>query len=117
MIKKSLSLFLVLFLILSIFSLCFATGDVLMDLNGNTVSTDNEADNTTSTDVTTDLESSDVTEDSTSDFEYAIPEVSVDTDYENSDEGLSVSNMINIIFIVVGIVLILLGIAIILILK
>ena len=117
MIKKSLSLFLALFLILSIFNICFATADVLMDLEGNSTLTNQIADNTTFTEVPSNLENEDVIENTITDFEYTSSDVSVNNDYENSDEGLSVSNMINIIFIVVGIVLILLGIAIILKLK
>ena len=121
MLNKILKLsFVIFFIICTISVCCYATDDVLMDLEENSTVTNQIVDDTTYTDNQnniTNSENSNIEENSTSDFEYAIPEVSVDTDYDNSDQGLSVSNMINIIFIVVGIVLILLGIAIIIKLK
>lgn len=107
MLNKFLSVFVVLFLIISISGICYATGDVVMDLN-------NPVDNTTigATDnVEAEEELSDFEEDTQDD-------VSVSTDYDvSSSSELSISNIINIVLIVVGIVLILLGIAIILKLK
>ena len=115
MLNKISSLLLVVLLIFIVFSLnCNATNDILMDLNQNTVSTDNETVDNTTYNTNTDEENVD---NSNSDFEYSVPETSVDTDYDSSEEELSITNMINIIFIVVGIVLILLGIAIIIKLK
>ena len=113
MTNKILSLFLIFLLIFIISNVsCYATDDILMDLDGNTTSSNDETvDNT----IYTDGETVENPENSDSEFEYAAP--LVNTDYDNSDEGLSVTNMINIIFIVVGIVLILLGIAIIIKLK
>ena len=109
--------FVMLFIIIACNVYCYATNDVLMDLEGNSTLTNQIADDTTYTEVPSNLENEDVIENTITDFEYTSSDVSVNNDYENSDEGLSVSNMINIIFIVVGIVLILLGIAIILKLK
>lgn len=111
MLKKSLSILLFLCLILSIFTdITYATGDVVMDLNDPTSS--DSVDNTIYTPSV-----DDTTTEENLDFEYATPETSVTTDYDNTEDSLSVGNMINIILIVIGIVLILLGIAIILKLK
>ena len=106
MLNKFLNVFIVLFLIITITGLCYATGDVVMDLN-------NPIDNTTigATDNVEDEDLSDIEEDTFDD-------ISVSTDYDvSTNSELSISNIINIILIVVGIVLILLGIAIILKLK
>ena len=118
--KKKLISFIIICLITSIFliKISYAT-DVLMDLQStdsmNTVqnstllinNTTYTADNSVST-------VSQNTSDSTT--HESIPAVTTTTDYDNSAE-LSVSNMINIILIAVGVVLILLGIAIIIKLK
>ena len=103
MLKKILYTTLILFSILLISNICYAT-DVLMDLNDNSATI---SDNTLYSD------SQDFVD---SDLDYTEPTVSTTTDYEDSAE-LSISNMINIILIVVGVVLILLGIAIIIKLK
>lgn len=114
MLKKIIYILSILCLIFFISNTVLAT-DIVMDLN-------------TSTNTNTDTNSSDETIDSTIYGGGTFSEdevtpntdsgVSVSNDYdvESSDE-LSVSNMINIVLIVVGIVLILLGIAIILKLK
>lgn len=105
MLNKFLNIFVVLFLIISITGICYATGDVVMDLN-------NTIDNTT-IGATDNVESEDF-----SDTQDTSEDISVSTDYDASNSSeLSISNVINIILIVVGIVLILLGIAIILKLK
>jgi len=103
MLKKILYTTLILCSILVISNICYAT-DVLMDLNDNSI---------TMSDNTLYLENQDNID---SDLDYTEPSVSTTTDYEDSAE-LSISNMINIILIVVGVVLILLGIAIIIKLK
>ena len=99
MIKKFLSLFLILCLIFAISNISYATDDVVMDLSEETVDDTlyNANDNL---DETTENEETD-----------EIPLISTDYDVSSDDE-LSISNFINIILIVVGIVLILLGIAI-----
>ena len=104
MLNKTLSLLLILCVILTISNICYATNDVLMDLSNTT--TDNTIYGTSET-----LEENTINNYDTS------SDVSVNNDYDISEEELSITNMINIIFIVVGIVLILLGIAIIIKLK
>lgn len=111
MIKKILYVTLILCLILAVSNITYAT-DILMDLNNNTNSADTSnqtVDNTIYSDV---QENSNVSEPI---IEYE-SETSTTTDYEDPGE-LSITNMINIILIVVGVVLILLGIAIIIKLK
>ena len=113
MLNKFLNIFLVFFLIIAISNICYATGDVVMDLNNNINSTTGTVDNTLYGGAidTSNNENTDPLEDSVSD-------ISVTNDYDvSSSDELSVSNAINIILIVVGIVLVLLGIAIILKLK
>ena len=125
MLNKFLAISLILFLIIAVSNICYATGDIIMDLNTSTNITNNT--NTTNTnssledqpfDNTTigaidNLESEDFSE------TYDTSEdISVSTDYDvSSSDELSLTNIINIILIVVGIVLILLGIAIIIKLK
>ena len=105
MLNKFLNIFIILFLIVSITSICYATGDVVMDLEAS-------VDNTT-IGATDNIEDEDITN-----SEDTLEDISVNTDYDVSTSSeLSISNIINIILIVVGIVLILLGIAIILKLK
>lgn len=106
---------------LSLINFVFAA-DVVMDLNtstSNDSSNNNQAisDESTNSQEDNTIYSSQGPDESTLD-EYLTPTTSSVTtdDIENSAE-LSVSNMINIILIVVGVVLILLGIAIILRLK
>lgn len=110
MLNKVLNIFLVLFLIIAISNICYATSDVVMNLD-TTETVDN-----TLYGGSTGISPNDITinapiEDSPSDIT-----VTNDYDVSSSDE-LSISNIINIILIVIGIVLILLGIAIILKLK
>ena len=105
MLNKFLSVFIVLFLIISIASICYATGDVVMDLS--IPGTSNKIIDNSTIGATNNINNEDINED-----------ISVSTDYDvSSNSELSISNVINIILIVVGIVLILLGIAIILKLK
>ena len=110
MLKKSLSILLFLCLTLFISNITYATADVVMDLNNPT--SNGAVDNTIYTPSV-----DDTTTEGNSDFEFVTPSTSVQPDYDNSGDGLSIGNMINIILIVVGVVLILLGIAIILKLK
>lgn len=116
MLKKSLSILLFLCLILFISNITYATGDVVMDLNTTTSTPNQSSSETVDNTVYTPSEDDTYTEEF-SDFEYVTPSTSVTTDYDGTEDGLSIGNMINIILIVVGVVLILLGIAIILKLK
>lgn len=105
MLNKFLNVFIILFLIITITGICYATGDVVMDLENSVDNTTIGATNTIENETLPDTQ--DTSED-----------ISVSTDYDvSSNSELSISNIINIILIVVGIVLILLGIAIILKLK
>lgn len=99
MIKKFLSLFFILYLIVSISSIIYATEENIMNLSDETV-------DTTIYGSTENLEETPESEESES-----LPLISGDYDVSTSDE-LSISNIINIILIVVGVVLILLAIAI-----
>lgn len=119
MLKKYSLLLLSLLLIVSISNIAYAS-DIVMDLNTatNTVdSTSETIDNTIYSDVQ-DNTIADVT-DNSEDLSYSetTPSISVTEDYDDTSAELSISNMINIILIVVGVVLILLGIAIIIKIK
>lgn len=107
MLKKVLCFSIILLMSISLLNVVLAT-DVIMDLNtvsnNETQTSDNTA-NPTLPDASA--------ENSVSDYQ---PITTTTTDYEDSTE-LSISNMINIILIVVGVVLVLLGIAIIIKLK
>jgi len=105
MVKKLLCFLLILCFVLFLSNIAYAA-DILMDLNTSTNSVDatNEVIDDTITNV-------DTTEPI---IEYET--TTSTTDYEDPGE-LSITNMINIILIVVGVVLILLGIAIIIKLK
>ena len=118
--KKKLISLIIMILMISIFTIkiSYAT-DVLMDLQ-STDSLNTVPDSTSLIDTTTYTADDSVstvpqnTSDTTT--QESIPAVTTTTDYDDSAE-LSVSNMINIILIAVGVVLILLGIAIIIKLK
>ena len=108
--KKILCFSIILFISILLLNVSYAT-DILMDLQNSSADSSQTIDNTiyTSNDNVT------IAENSTySDYEPVA--TTTTTDYEDSTE-LSISNMINIILIVVGVVLILLGIAIIIKLK
>lgn len=102
MIKKI--IYISIILCLFMLNIAYAT-DILMDLNNVTNSNNNSVNFTDNTIIENNLdnESNDVSS-------------ITSTEYEDSNE-LSITNMINIILIVVGVVLILLGIAIIIKLK
>lgn len=111
--------------ILLIFSLTFinyvhATDDVIMDLNtstANQTSTGNAAiDNTIYSSNSGTNENTIQDPDQDVSYDNQIPATTSTEDYDNSAD-LSITNMINIILIVVGVVIILLGIAIIIKLK
>lgn len=111
MTKKILCFSIILFINIFLLNISFAT-DVLMDLENTTAYSAQTIDNTTYT-----LDNTDANTESTTYNDYEpIVTTTTTTDYEDSTE-LSISNMINIILIVVGVVLILLGIAIIIKLK
>ena len=124
MLKKVLCFSLIMFFIIFISNISFAT-DVLMDLDSTTTTTSNQSTsnlNTSVSDVTDDntiYSSGDTTPDvvDTDTGTLEIPEEATTTSTLEDSTDLSISNMINIILIVVGIVLILLGIAIIIKLK
>ena len=133
MMKKKLFVFTLIFsVIIALTSLVFAT-DIVMDLN-NSSSASQASNSTTATNTTntttanpsntvapTDNSVADNTIYSSSTADTTAPtsdepSVTTTSSYEDSGE-LSISNMINIVLIVVGIVLILLGVAIIIKLK
>lgn len=113
MLKKCLYLLSVLCLVFFISNTVFAS-DIVMDLNTSTNLSDGTIDNT--------IYGSDTSSGNeiipNTDADSPISDISVSNDYDvESNDELSISNMINIVLIVVGVVLILLGIAIILKLK
>ena len=111
MIKKVLCFFIILCLFLTISNIVYGT-DILMDLNTTTNS--NEISNEESNNTTySDVQDNDSSTEQITDY---TDQTSTTTEYEDPGE-LSITNMINIILIVVGVVLILLGIAIIIKLK
>lgn len=118
MLKKIVCFSMIVFMSISLLNVVLAT-DISMDVNTNTLSNnetqaDNNAANTTISDNTANTALSDASAENTvSDYQST---TATTTDYADSTE-LSISNMINIILIVVGVVLVLLGIAIIIKLK
>ena len=104
MIKKI--IYISIILCLFMFNIAYAT-DIVMDLNSNTnsINTSNETVDNTLSQVDDYLSG-----------EYDDVSSTTTTEYEDPGE-LSITNMINIILIVVGVVLVLLGIAIIIKLK
>ncbi len=120
--KKVLYLFLIIFIGIALLNIANAT-DIQMNLDRNDTSSQdaqNSNDTTTVDGNATVVDNTTVGSDSYSDDytdDYMSPSATTTTtNYEDSGE-LTVSNMINIILIVVGVVLILLGIAIIIKLK
>lgn len=112
--SKKIFLIFLMFILFSFISVCLAT-DITMNLPNNSVSNET-ADNASTFDPTT-IDNAGL--DSPSDLEdtdTSAPKVSTTTSYDDSGE-LSITNIINIILIVVGIVIILLGIAIIIKIK
>ena len=112
--KKIFLVFLIMFLVV-FNSICFATDSINMDLS-NTSNSNNSSNfvDTTTVDGAATLDRSSTDESSSSDA--SMPSVSTTTDYDDSGE-MSITNIINIILIVVGIVIIFLGIAIIIKIK
>lgn len=105
MVKKIIYISLILCLFIS--NMAYAI-DIVMDLN--TTNSTQTVDNTIYSG------NSDVQEENSSVTEYEDVSSTITTEYEDSGE-LSITNIINIILIVVGVVLVLLGIAIIIKLK
>ena len=119
MLKKYSLLLLSLLLILSISNIAYAS-DIVMDLNTstNSLNTSSESvDNTIYSDVQDNTVSDVIDTSEDLDYDETIPTTTITEDYDNTSAELSISNMINIILIVVGVVLILLGIAIIIKIK
>lgn len=112
MLKKVIYILSILCLIFFISNTVLAT-DIIMDLNTSTNTNTDFSDETIDSTI---YGGGTFSEDEVTPNTDSGVSVSNDYDVESSDE-LSVSNMINIVLIVVGIVLILLGIAIILKLK
>lgn len=116
--KKLFFISLILFIIFIFANACYATSDVIMDLNNlstgdNAITFDNNISvNTVTPPQDNTIYSPSQTDNTQSDYVEEAPITTTTTEYEDSGE-LSITNMINIILIVVGIVLILLGIAII----
>ncbi len=101
--KKISILFIILMCILSISA---KATDIDMYLNTDGSDTSTTVDNTTGTDQSTSTDS---------DTTYLSPQVS--TSYSDSEGGLGLTNILNILLIVIGVLLILLAIAIIIRLK
>lgn len=111
MLKKCLLLLLSLLLIVFISNIAYAS-DIVMDLNTATNTVDSTPETIDNTIYSDEIDS---TEDTF--YEEINPTTTVTEDYDDTGAELSISNMINIILIVVGVVLILLGIAIIIKIK
>ena len=116
MFKRILCFSLIIFFTIFLFNVSYAT-DVVMDLDANTAENNKsteEVDNTiySSEPNTSESDMSEIETTDTTNLE----DIATTSAYEESSD-LSITNMINIILIVVGIVLILLGIAIIIKLK
>ena len=114
MVKKFLYVLIILLFSISFFNISYAT-DILEDLNNSTTTSlnSNQANSENIIDNTIYSANLQSTDNTTADVstDYMQPTTST-VDYEDSSD-LSISNMINIILIAVGIVLIFLGIAII----
>lgn len=104
-------LYISIILCLFLLNIAYAT-DIVMDLNDTTF-TDTSSQTVDNTMYGT---SSDIQEENSSLTEYEDVSSTITTEYEDPGE-LSITNIINIILIVVGVVLVLLGIAIIIKLK
>jgi len=109
MLKKLLYFSIILIISTLFLNISYAT-DVVMDLDNSVANSTQTIDNT----IYTSNPDEQYSEDLTSDYEQAA--TTTTTDYESETE-LSISNIINIVLISVGVVLILLGIAIIIKLK
>ena len=119
MLKKCSCLLLSLLLILFVSNIAYAS-DIVMDLNTatNSANTSSETgDNTIYSDVQDNTVSDVIDTSEDLDYDETIPTTTITEDYDDTSAELSISNMINIILIVVGVVLILLGIAIIIKIK
>ena len=112
MTKKILCFSIILFISIFLLNISYAT-DILMDLENTSINSAQTIDNTT---YTPDSDNITSTEATTYNDYVSVATTTTTTDYDDSTE-LSISNMINIILIVVGVVLVLLGIAIIIKLK
>ena len=116
MLKKLLCFSIILIVGILLLNISYAT-DIVMDLDSNNTvdTTEQSVDNTiysSDSEVTETTEAQ--TDTTTTDYEQVA--TTTTTDYEE-DTDLSISNIINIILIAVGLVLILLGIAIIIKIK
>lgn len=114
MLKKLLCFSIILITSTLLLNISYAT-DVVMDLDSsNTSETENQTvDNTI---YSSNSQIPETSESDTTTTDYEQPATTTTSDYDD-DSNLSVSNMINIILIAVGVVLILLGIAIIIKIK
>lgn len=114
MLKKLLCFSIILITSTLLLNISYAT-DVVMDLDSNNTSeTENQTvDNTI---YSSNSQIPETSESDTTTTDYEQPATTTTSDYDD-DSNLSVSNMINIILIAVGVVLILLGIAIIIKIK
>lgn len=112
MAKKILCFSIIILISIFLLNVSYAT-DISMDLDNITSSSTQTTDDTTytsGTNIDTDTDADTTTTEETTYNDYK--PVATTTDYNESTD-LSISNIINIILIVVGVVLILLGIAII----
>lgn len=114
MLKKLLCFSIILITSTLLLNISYAT-DVVMDLDSsNTSETENQTVDNTIYSSNSQIPESSESDTTTTDYEQ--PATTTTSDYDD-DSNLSVSNMINIILIAVGVVLILLGIAIIIKIK
>lgn len=112
---KKIFIFSIIFVLFLITSICLATDSINMDLSTSSNTSTSFVDNTTIDNANLDLNEDPDVPDTDSIEDETEPTISTTT-YEDSD-ALSITNIINIILIVVGIVIILLGIAIIIKIK
>lgn len=125
MIKKSLKIFLILLVLFGICTICSSAANINLDLPGidNTQLTNNTTDNSIidnsqiEGDTTNTNNILDYTEPTTQDTPLDDMQTLQPTAGSSSNSGLSVTNIINILLITVGVILILLAIAIMIRLK
>lgn len=113
---KKIFIFSIIFVLFLLTSICLATDSINMDLSTSSNTSTPFVDNTTIDNANLDLNENPDVPDTDSIEDETEPTISTTTTYEDSD-ALSITNIINIILIVVGIVIILLGIAIIIKIK
>lgn len=130
MTKKSLKIFLILLVLFAFCTICSSAANINLNLPGtentqtnndvtdnNQTTDNNQLDNNTQNDTTDTNNIPDNTEPTISDNPLDDMQTLQPTTNDSSNSGLSVTNIINILLIAVGVILILLAIAIIIRLK